>query len=231
MSTPSPRKAASAAAIALTLALAACATTAPGDVVVEPSTASAQDSDTAQDAGDAAVAEMMAKAAKYTQPGPQHEFLGLLIGEWGVESRLTMGGAQGAPQAGTAVNRWEVDGRWLTSEWTGSLMGMEGEVHHVIGYDPMKMSYVWTSFSSFDNALNRAEGDRTLDGDGLILWGTLDEYLTGEHDKMVKYHYRFEGERDDAGAWTSIDRYVLEVHDMLLPEGGTMVLEFTYTRK
>lgn len=231
MSITTPLTNAIAAAISLGLGLAACASSTTDRVLVTSSDPTVQESDTAQDAGDAAVAEMMAQAAKYTQPGPQHEFLGLLVGEWDVASRLTMGGAAGAAQPGRAVTRWEIDGRWLVSEWTGSLMGMEGEVHHVMGYDPMKMSFVWTSFSSFDNALNRAEGDRTLDGDGLILWGTLDEYLTGEHDKMVKYHYRFEGERDDAGEWTSIDRYVLEVHDMLLPEGGTMVLEFTYTRK
>lgn len=61
--------------------------------------------------------------------------------------------------------------------------------------------------------------------------GARDEHLTGEHDRMVKYVHRFEGERADDGGRASIDRYVLEVHDMVLQGGETMVLEFTYTRK
>ena len=175
--------------------------------------------------------EMMEQAAKFTQPGPEHEFLALLIGEFDVTAKLTMGGQTSPGESGTSKTEWQVDGRWLMSEWSGSLMGMEGRAFHVLGYDNLKQSYVWTGFTNFDTAMNHAEGDRTQDGDVLILYGTLDEYLTGEHDKMVKYLYRFEGDRDDAGRLTSVDSYVLEVHDLPIGETNTKVMEFTYTRK
>lgn len=177
------------------------------------------------------IAEMMAEAAKYTQPGPEHAFLGLLVGDWDVESRFTMMGANGPAEKGTATTRWKVEGRWLESTWSGSVMGMPGRQFSVLGYDRLKQSFVWTGYSDFDTAMNHAEGDLTPDGDTLILWGTLDEYLTGEHDKMVKYVHRFDGERDEAGALTSVDRIVLEVHDMPIGEEDTKVLEFTYTRR
>ena len=49
---------------------------------------------------------------------------------------------------------------------------------------------------------------------------TLDEYLTGEHDKMVKYVWRF----------SSKDKMVLEVHDLPIGENNTKVLEISYAR-
>jgi hypothetical protein len=42
-----------------------------------------------------------------------------------------------------------------------------------------------------DTAMLHAEGDMVPDGKALILYGPLDEYLTGEIAKMVKYVWRF----------------------------------------
>jgi hypothetical protein len=53
------------------------------------------------------------------------------------------------------------------------------------------------------------------------MYGTLDEYLSGEHDKMVKYVYRF----------VSADEIVFEVHDLPIGEVNTQVMEFRFTRK
>lgn len=177
------------------------------------------------------MAEMMAKAAKYTQPGEAHQFLEHLLGDWDVSASLIMGGEASPPAKGTSSTRWQVEGRWLISEWEGSIMGMQGKVFHVMGYDNLKMSFVWTGFGNFDTAMNHAEGDMAPDGKTLILYGTLDEYLTGEHDKMVKYVYRFDGATDDSGELTSVDSYTLEVHDLPIGEENTKVMEFSYTRK
>jgi serine/threonine protein kinase len=49
---------------------------------------------------------------------------------------------------------------------------------------------------------------------------TLDEYLTGEVAKMVKYVWRFE----------SADRFVIEVHDLPIGENNTKVFEIVHTR-
>jgi hypothetical protein len=57
-------------------------------------------------------------------------------------------------------------------------------------------------------------------GNALLSYGTIDEYLTGEHDKMVKYVWRF----------PSKDKMVLEIHDLPIGENNTKVLEFAYTR-
>ena len=56
-----------------------------------------------------------------------------------------------------------------------------------------------------DTAMVHSEGDMDQTGKTLLTYGTLDEYLTGEHDKMVKYIWRFQ----------SPTRIVFEVNDPL----------------
>jgi hypothetical protein len=112
-------------------------------------------------------------------------------------------------------------GRWLKWELTGTVMGKPGQALTIIGYDNFKRSYVVTTVQSMDTAMTHAEGDMDPGGQALIAYGTLDEYLTGEHDKMVKYVWRF----------LSRDRIVLEVHDLPIGEQHTKVVEFTYVRK
>ena len=52
------------------------------------------------------------------------------------------------------------------------------------------------------------------------VYGTIDEYLTGENDKAVKNVWRF----------PSDDRMILEVHDLAIGEENTKVVEVTFTR-
>jgi hypothetical protein len=166
------------------------------------------------------IAEMMAKAGKFTKPGEQHQVLARFLGEWNTETRMFMGAQAGAAEAGKASFRWRMEGRWLESEWSGPMMGMPVQGAMWLGYDNFKMSFVATTVTNVDTAMNRSEGDLTQDGKTLLLYGTLDEYLTGEHDKLVKYVWRFLSE----------DKLVFEVHDLPIGETNTKVVEVTYTR-
>jgi hypothetical protein len=104
---------------------------------------------------------------------------------------------------------------------SGSLMGMPIESFHMMGYDNFKQSYVSANVSTMDTALNTIEGDMDPGGRALIGYGTIDEYLTGEHDKAVKSVWRF----------ISDDEMVLEIHDLAIGEKNTKVLELRYKRK
>ncbi|MEO1699129.1 MAG: DUF1579 family protein [Planctomycetota bacterium] len=172
-------------------------------------------------APDAAFAEAMQKAAKLTSPGERHALLERFVGEWETSSSVFFGGQSGGAAPGTAEFHWKVPGRWIEGSFQGAMMGMSFETHSWLGYDNFKQSYVWTGISSADTAMNHAEGDLTQHGSSLLLYGTLDEYLTGEHDKMVKYAWRF----------LSDDEMVLEVHDLPIGEVNTKVVEFRYRRK
>ena len=164
---------------------------------------------------------MMQKARKFTEPGPMHLQLERLVGTWTTETRFVMGGQKTPPELGETVCSWSIAGRWLEMKAAGKLMGKAFVGQYLLGYDNFKQSFVMTTVNNVDTAMLRSEGDLTQDGKALILHGTLDEYLTGEHDKMVKYAFRF----------ASADTFTFEVHDLAIGETGTQVMEVTYRKK
>ncbi|NOT31024.1 MAG: DUF1579 family protein [Planctomycetes bacterium] len=163
------------------------------------------------------VEEMMAKARRWTQPGDNHKVLERFLGRWNTEVKLA-GSSQG--EKGTTECTWLIKERWLQMHGKGTMMGMPSETFYVLGYDNFKMSFVTTAVTNMDTAMLSSEGDMDPSGEVLITYGTLDEYLTGEHDKMVKYVWRFHGK----------DKIVCEVHDLPIGEKNTKVVEIAYTR-
>lgn len=166
------------------------------------------------------MADMMAKMQKFTRPGDEHKLLDRFLGTWDTSTSYSMPGMN-APMKGTTTFRKLLDGYFVIGEGN-TPMPMMGDVKMVtiLGYDRFKMSYVSAMMSTMDTALRTAEGDLTRDGKSLLTYGTLDEYLTGEHDKMVKYAWRF----------PSDDKMVLEVHDLPIGEENTKVVEVVFTR-
>lgn len=164
--------------------------------------------------------DMMKRMQQFTQPGEQHKLLEKFLGNWTVETRFVMEDRKSDPEQGTCEYGWQIDGRWLKSEIKGTMMGRPIEGFTLMGYDNFKQSFVATSVQSLDTAMLRFEGDLSRDGKSLVMYGKMDEYLTGEHDKMVKYAFRFV---DD-------DTIVLEVHDLHIGETGSMVVEQTLKR-
>ncbi|MCA8971475.1 MAG: DUF1579 family protein [Planctomycetes bacterium] len=190
-------------------------------LLVSPSSDALTTPSVQDEAQAAQMQEMMKKAARYTQPGPHHKKLERMLGTWNTSTRFVMGGRKSPPEKGTSEVSWMMDGRWLQMRWKGAMMGRGVEGCTLLGYDNFKMSYVSTGISTMDTAMTRSEGDMTPDDKALVLYGTLDEYLTGEHDKMVRYVYRFESE----------DTMVLEVHDLPIGLENTLVVEITFERK
>lgn len=163
---------------------------------------------------------MMERARQFTQVGPEHELLQRFVGEWRTEQRITMMGAETEPEVGRSSCAVLLDPRWVRCQGSGSMMGMPMETFLIVGYDRFKKSYVTASLGTMDTALLTSEGDLDPSGKALITYGTLDEYLTGEHDKMVKYVWRF----------LSADEILMEIHDLPIGETNTKVVEMRYLR-
>jgi hypothetical protein len=160
------------------------------------------------------------KAKRYTAPGPNHKELERFLGQWDTETRLMLP-TPTQPEKGTASYSWLMEGRWVKGESSGTMMGMPIRTFGILGYDNFKMSYVTANVNSFDTTLTTSEGDMDPSGKAILSYGTLDEYLTGEHDKMVKYVWRF----------LSADEMVLEVHDLPIGEKNTQVIEIRFKRR
>jgi uncharacterized protein DUF1579 len=184
-------------------------------MVASPLTAAAQ-----QQPGQSEMAAAMAKAKRFTQPGEAHKMLDRFLGTWTTEVRMFGMGKATPPEKGSATFSWLMPGRWLKMESTGTMMGLPLQTFMLLGYDNFKQSYVSTNINSIDTAMTHAEGDVDPSGKALISYGTLDEYLTGEHDKMVKYVWRFQ----------SPSQMALEVHDLPIGEANTKVVEITFRK-
>lgn len=158
----------------------------------------------------------MARWMATFKPGPAHERLKELVGDWTVTMR--MGGVE---SQGSAKASWFVQGKWLQIDTQYSAMDQAILHRTTLGYDNFKQRYVASFVDSLQTTLNTASGLFGQSGDDLFLWGTIDEPMTPEQDKQVKYVYRGFGQ----------DKWVLEVHDMMIGESNTKVLEFAYVRK
>lgn len=164
----------------------------------------------------------MARWMETMKPGAAHERLKELLGNYEITMRMWM--APGQPPmetVGSSQVTWFAEGKWLQENWSMEMMGQATKGMSILGYDNFKERYVGTKVDSMQTCITGAFGHFDASGDNLILWGTIDEPMTPEQDKQVKYVYRGFGQ----------DKFVLEVHDMMIGESNTKVLEFEYRRK
>lgn len=165
--------------------------------------------------------EMMKLWEKYSTPDEHHEALGRLIGEWDYEARVVLAGMESSDK-GTSSCRWVVPDLWVGCENQGTFMGKPYYSFHLNGFDKFKKNWVVATVDSSNSALNVTSGV-VVDPSGKVesLYGTIDEFLTGEHDKPIRVVRR----------WISGDKYELDIWDLGIGETGQVVLKFAFTRK
>ena len=105
---------------------------------------------------------------------------------------------------------WLMDGRWLKFDLAGAMRKRPYTGFVMMGYDNFKQTYVYTQVTNMDTAMIRTEGRTDPATKSIVTYGTLDEYLTGEHDKALKIIWRF----------PSADSLMLEVHDLAIGAPG-----------
>jgi hypothetical protein len=157
------------------------------------------------------------------KPSAAHARLSELLGSYDMTMRMGAMDA-GNPQAGskgTSEVTWLVEGKWLLAKNQVNMFGRDVATTAILGYDNFKERYVWCSVNSMQTTLNTAAGLFDQAGNDLTLWGVIDEPMTPEQDKQVKYVYRGFG----------TDKCTFEVHDMMIGEPNTKVVEFELTRK
>lgn len=167
-------------------------------------------------------ADMMAAWQAHAKTGEKHELLNSLVGEWDVESTLWM--APGAPpisSKGSASAEWILDGKFIQENYRGDMMGTPFTGMSLMGYDNFKKKYVGIWIDSMNSSLSTQEFLHNPQENMLIGFGHMDEFMTGEHDKTVKYTIQIHSEQ----------RHTFELHDPYLPEGKTRIMRLEYTRR
>jgi hypothetical protein len=122
---------------------------------------------------------------------------------------------------GTSDVRWIMDGRYVLEELSGDMMGMAWKGMGVTGYDNFKKKYVFTFLDNMGTAILTGEGDFDAKNNVMTSYGKMDEPLTGEKNKTVKYVTRI----------LSKDKHVFEIYDLVGTPHEFKVIEMVYTRK
>jgi Protein of unknown function (DUF1579) len=165
--------------------------------------------------------EMMKKVEAAGAPGEHHKALTPLIGEWKAEVKAYMS-PDGPPMVsnGTSKTEWALDGRFVSEEFKGTVMGKPFHGMGLTGFDNLKQKYVSTWVDTMSTAIMNSEGTADEAKKVFTFTSKMDCPMTGEKDMPVKLVLRI----------TSQDNHTFEMHD---PRKGekSKTMEITYTRK
>ena len=170
---------------------------------------------------DADKAEMMKKVEAAGKPGPGHQALNALVGDWKAEVKCWMDPA-GSPEVsqGTAKASWKFNGRFLEEEFHGQMMGRPFTGRTLLGFDNTKQTFnsVWVSDTQTSMFTSEGKGDS---GNKVItLEGKASCTATGRKDIPMKTVLRV----------ISPDKHVLEMFDASQGQNAK-TMEITYTRQ
>jgi len=165
---------------------------------------------------------MMEKMTKAATPGPQHEMLKRMAGEWNAKVTSQMDPSQPAQvEQSTSTLTMLMDGRYCQEVTSGNMMGQPFSGMGLTGYDNVLGKYVSTWVDNMGTGIMTSVG--TADASGkVITWiGTMSDPVTGKLSKprMVTTI------KDD-------DHHTFEMYG--IPPGGkkeTKMLTIEYSRK
>jgi hypothetical protein len=167
--------------------------------------------------------EMMKKWMEVATPGEAHKHLNQLVGSWETVVKMWFEGP-GKPATeskGASETKWIMDGRFLLEETTGQVMGMPHRAMSIMGYDNFKKRYLVSYIDNMGTGMYTGEGKFDMANKVLTSYGKMDDPMTGEHDKTVKYVMRLLGK----------DKYIFEIFDEVGGPNEYKAVEITYTRK
>ena len=164
--------------------------------------------------------EMMKLWKQVSTPGEEHARLNDLVGSWITTSTMWMDPDNPMVTTGTSEMKWILGGRFLHQQADGEMMGMPFHGIGITGYDIYNKKYVAFWIDNSSTAMFTMEGAFDRSGKVLTMYGKLDEWLTGERDKNVKYVFRME----------SKDRVVFEIYDLSIGDDAK-VMQIEYARK
>jgi len=143
---------------------------------------------------------MMDKMTKAGTPGPQHEMLKKLAGEWSTTVKFIADPSQPPQESqGTSTMTILMDGRYCQESASGQMMGQPFSGMGITGYDNVTGKYVATWIDNMGTGIMTSTG--TADASGKVInWvGTMSDPMTGKPSKermITKFvddnHYTYE---------------------------------------
>ncbi len=141
-------------------------------------------------------------------PGPEHEGLKRLAGEWVATIK-----GDGGDSKGVMIAKMECGGLWLATEFRGDFGGMPFHGRGLDGYDPATKKYVsvWVDSMStkplmFEGTMDKAKKTLTLTAEGPGMDGkpakfkSVTHYVDDDHQVFAMYMVGSDGAEQKVAA-------------------------------
>lgn len=167
--------------------------------------------------------EMMKHWEAAMMPGEGHKKLEPMVGIFDAEVKMWMNGPSGEPtvSTGTSVNTLVLGGRYVQQQFTSVMMNQPFSGIGFTGYDNFNKKYVGFWIDNMSTGMSTMTGSVDKQGSTFTMWGKMDEPMTGEKGKKVKYITRI----------IDADKHIFEVYDVTTYGDKKPTMQITYTRK
>jgi hypothetical protein len=131
-------------------------------------------------------------------PGPAHQQLAKLVGEYTTVSKFTLKPGDDAKEShGTAKLKTILGGRFLVEESTGSLFGQKTGSMHLLGYNNGTGKYEGTWVYTGSTGMMNLTGTSKDDGKTIEIYGDLRDGKGRQNNSICGHaHHRWRSLRD-----------------------------------
>lgn len=119
-------------------------------------------------------AAMMKMMEEWAKPGPAHENLAALVGDFDVVSTMWMFGPEPIVTKATSKSKWVLDGRYVQIEYSGTFQDADFQGRGVMGYDNNLKQYQSLWYDNLGTGLTLETGSASEDGKTITFVGELD---------------------------------------------------------
>jgi len=129
---------------------------------------------------DAKQDQMMEMMMKASMPGPMHELLKPMAGNWKTTAKSWLKpGTEPSVSEGTCESTWILGNRYLQSTYKGDMGGMPFEGWGLMGYDNQKQEFVSVWADNFGTGIAMSDGKADPSGKVLTMMTTMPDPQTG----------------------------------------------------
>ena len=129
---------------------------------------------------DAKQDQMMEMMMKASMPGPMHELLKPMAGNWKTTAKSWIKpGSEPAVSEGTCESTWILGNRYLQSTYKGDMGGMPFEGWGLMGYDNQKQEFISVWADNMGTGIAMSDGKADPSGKVLTMMTTMSDPKTG----------------------------------------------------
>jgi len=129
---------------------------------------------------DAQHQQMMEMMMKASMPGPMHELMKPMAGNWKTTAKSWMGEGEPKVSEGTCESSWILGNRYLQSTYKGDMAGMPFEGWGLMGYDNMKKEFVSMWADNMGTGIAMSKGKADPSGKVFTMMTMMDDPQTGK---------------------------------------------------